>query len=328
MALPVTSGTYNYTSSAYNIIAGSLRICNAIAEDENPTSMMASTALDAMNAMVKGWMASGIHVWAEEECVLFFNPLQTQYTMGAGSTDKVCLFNSLNQSTLSATASAGATSMSVVSSSKMAVGDSFGVQLDAGTNYWTTVTAVSGTTITVAAGLPSQATSGAIVFDYGTPLMRPLRVMEGRRYQYASKLETPLILLSRFDYDYLPNKSNTGYVTQFYYDPQTGNGAYSLANGLMNVWPTPQDNTFGMRFVAQRPLQDFATLANIPDFPAEWIAALKWNLVLEIGLEYGIPQEIWERAEKQAERWFMACKDWDHEPEPILFGFATQPGYR
>jgi hypothetical protein len=329
MAAPTTSGTYGYSQSAFKLISGALRLCSAIADEETPTSAMAENAMDSLNAMVKGWQASGIHVWAEEECILFLQPGQAQYQMGIGSPDNVCLYRDYVQSSLITTANAGVMSVVMASTAGLSSGAFVGFQLDAGTNFWTTVNLVSsGNVITLNAPLPSQATSGAITFGYVTPLMRPLRVPEGRRFLYSSKIQTPLIVMSRLDYDYLPNPYNTGVITQYFYDPHMGDGAYTNAVGFMNVWPTPVDYTNAMRFVAQRPLQDFATLANIPDFPAEWLAALRWNLATEIAPEYDVPADRFDRLKGQADMWFLRASSWDREPESVLFGVAFEPAYR
>jgi len=324
-----TSGTYVYNQPTIKIISGSLRLCGVIGDEETPTSPMLSNALDTLNALIKGWSASQIHVWCEQESILFMQPNQRQYQIGYGAPDKACLFQDLTQTTLAATALAGATTVTVASASGLASGDNFCVQLDAGTNFWTTINGVPvGTTVTLAAAMPSQATSGALCFDYTTPLMRPLRVPEGRRYVYTSQIETPLIALSRFDYDYLPNKYNTGTVTQFFYDPQQGRGAYSSAIGLMNAWPTPSDNTSAIRFVAQRQIQDINSLADNVDFPSEWLMALRWNLAVEMAPEFDVPPDRFDRLKAKADEWFLRASAWDKEPEAVLFGFATQPGYR
>jgi hypothetical protein len=75
MAQPATtSGTYSYSPTVGRLLGRSLRLCAAIASGETPTSDMAEDALFALEAMVKAWGASGIHVWAEDECVLFLQP--------------------------------------------------------------------------------------------------------------------------------------------------------------------------------------------------------------------------------------------------------------
>lgn len=327
--MPSTSGTYTFSQSASKLINGALRLCGAIADEETPTAAMAENALDSFNAMVKGWQATGIHVWAEQECILFPQAEQIRYQLGSGSTDKACLFENFTQTALTATAAAGATSISVSSIVGLATGDQIGVQLDSGVNFWTTINgAPSGSTVTLLAGLTSQATSGAVVLSYDVPLMRPLRMPAARRMLYSTGIQTPLIVMSRLDYDYLPNPSNAGIITQFFYDPQTGNGAYSSPMGILNVWPAPQDYTNAFRFVAMRPLQDVSNLTQMPDFPAEWLAALRWNLAMELAPEYDVPAERIAVLKGQADMWFARVKEWDREPESYLFGVAAQPAYR
>ncbi len=329
MAAPITSGTYTYTQSVYKIMCGSLRLCGVIADEETPTSAQAENTMDSLNAMVKGWSASGIHVWCEEECILFLQPNQAQYQLGVGSPDNACLYRDYSQSALTVTAASGATSVTLANAANLTAGAYIGIQLDAGTNFWTTISgAPAGNVVTLTSPLPSQVTSGAISFSYVTPLMRPLRVPEGRRFLYSSQIQTPLIVMARLDYDYLPNPYNTGVITQYFYDPHTGDGAYTNAVSFMNVWPSPVDYTNAMRFVGQRPIQDFATLANIPDFPAEWLAALRWNLAVEIAPEYDVPADRFDRLKAQADMWFLRASAWDKEPESVLFGVAFEPAYR
>jgi hypothetical protein len=165
-------------------------------------------------------------------------------------------------------------------------------------------------------------------FAVEAPLLRPLRVPAGRRFQYSSQIQTPLIVMSRLDYDYLPNPYNTGVITQYFYDPHTGDGAYTNAVSFMNVWPSPVDYTSGFRFTAQRPLQDLANLSNLPDLPVEWTAAIKWNLAQEIMGELGTPTDQQQLINTMAPMWFQRIQSWDREPEGVRFGVAFEPGYR
>lgn len=324
-----TSGTYAYSASVADLLTAALRIDQVIGDEETPTGSQLQTGMDAMAAMVKAWQGSGLHVWCEEEAILFLQPGQTLYQLGAGSPDHVTLFQSLTQNTLASTAAAAATTVVLTSATGVLAGDNFGVQLDAGTNFWTTVSgSPSGNTVTLATALPSQASAGAIIFDYTTPLARPLKVVQGRRYNYASKIDTPINMWARLDYQQQPNKTASGVITAFFHDPQTGQGAYSSAISQMNAWPNPSDNTFGMRFTAQRPIQDIASLANQPDFPVEWNACLKWNLAMELVPEFGVPTEQASMIKAMADKYFDMASRWDNESESFLFGVAFAPGYR
>src|ERR1700674_3280724 len=93
------SGTSAFNPAVTNIIDMAYRKIGAIAEDETPTAGMYQTAAFAFNAMIKEWMANGIHVWTEEEAILFFQLGQNRYLLGgtgAGGTgpDNCCDANS------------------------------------------------------------------------------------------------------------------------------------------------------------------------------------------------------------------------------------------
>lgn len=337
MAVLSTSGTYVYSASVVNLLTASLRIAQIIGEEETPTGAQLQNAMDAFSAMVKGWQASQIHLWCEEECILFPNPAQPIYQIGpaSGSLSISAPFNDVLFTAMATTAAQGATSVVVTTlptGAVISVGDTFGIQLSNGTNFWTTVASVAGTTIGLHAALPASAISGAIVFDFTVSLVRPLRVYGGRRYNYASRIDIPMNMWARLDYESQPNKYTSGVITAFFYDPQTGGynnqQAYTGATGVLNLWPNPSDNSNGFRFTSQRPIQDLSDLANLPDFPVEWNAALKWNLAMEIGPEYGTPVEQMQVIDKQATKWFGMASQWDRESESILVGVAWEPGYR
>ena len=103
---------------------------------------------------------------------------ETQLVMVDGSVGWVYQVGGLNQILLNtaldytmtnttATASTGATSVTVISAARFASGDKIGVALDNGSIFSTTISgAPSGNVITLAAALPSKATAGAAVYDY------------------------------------------------------------------------------------------------------------------------------------------------------------------
>lgn len=328
MAVLQTGGTYVYSQTATNLINAAYRAALVIGEEETCTGYQLEQGMDLLNAMAKGWQATGIHLWCEEECILFPQANQREYLLGPGTPDHACLFDQLTQGALALDANTGATSLTLVSAAGMNSGDFFGVQLDSGVNFWTSVSGQPvGNVVTIVDALPNQATAAAIVFDYPTPLMRPLRVPAARRYVYSSQIQTSMLMLSRLGYHNLSNPFTTGTITQAFFDPQTGQGSYQSAVAQVFLWPSPTDFNSGFNFTAQRPIQDFVSLSNIPDFPVEWNAALKWNLALEVAPIEGTPTEQFSIIEKMAARWYSVASQWDREPESIRFGVAMSPGY-
>jgi hypothetical protein len=331
MAVLSTSGAYVYSPTFIDIASATLRLTQTINEEETATGAQLNNTLAAANAMIKGWQVSGIHLWCEEECILFPQKGQTLYSLGSSSTDYATLYQSLSQTYLSATALAGASSVTVANVAGFVSGQFIGIQLDSGVNFWTTINgAPAGNVVTLTAPLPSQASSSTtqVCWSYATPLVRPLRCYTMRRYIYASGIENPMIMLSRTDYQNLPNKQTPGTITQAFFDPQTGQGAYQAPLAQVNLWPSPVDYTSGFRFTAQRPLQDLANLANLPDLPVEWTAAIKWNLAQEVMGELGTPTDQQQLINTMAPMWFQRIQQWDREPEGIRFGVAFEPGYR
>jgi len=338
MAAVQTSGSYSYSASVVTLLSAALRCAQVIAENETPTGDQLQSGLDAMSAMIKGWMATGIHVWTEEECILFPQANQCLYQLGPVSTDHAALYNDVAQTDLDLNAAASDTTITVASATGIANGDNICVQLDSGLNFWTTVDgAPSGQVITLTDALPSSAAADQLVFAYTTALMRPLKVYGGRRFTLSSlpsaRIDVPMNMWARLDYQNQPNKYSSGTITAFFYDPQTNGsagGVYAAgqATGILNLWPNPSSNQFAFRFTAQRPIQDIANLSNLPDFPVEWNAAIKWNLALELAGEYGVPSDQSQVIMALAQKWYGIVQSWDRENESVLFGPAFQPGYR
>src|SRR5262249_14986283 len=139
--------------------------------------------------------------------------------------------------------------------------------------------------VTLSTTVPSTATSGNIVYDYTTPIVRPLRVSLSNRANYSgwsvsapSPITTPLTPFARLDYEAMTNKDTPGTVTQYLYYPslQLQKGAVSgLGPGTFNVWPAPQSPIQDViQFTFDAPMQDIANAAQIVGFPQEWLQAI------------------------------------------------------
>ncbi len=311
-----TSGTSVFNPTRDDMIRRSLRILGATQAGETPGAQEIDDANAALNAWVKEQEASGLHLWAEVEGIAFLQPQQYNYGMGGGSTDHITLASSLGTVTLTAAVAQGANSLPVtsVSGTSIAVGNFVGVFLenDNNTIFWSTITALTGTII-IADPLPTAAAAGSLVFFYANQIDRPLRIVDGRRFQLSSQIDTPMIMMSRVDYRQQPNKTNTGVITQYFYDPQ-------LATGQLWLWPNPPDSTIAFKFTWMRSLQDFVTASNTADFPQEWVNTIVWNLAVELIPEYDVPPARQEFIVKRALASLELAQTWDKEPESIYFG--------
>lgn len=310
------------------------RKIGAIAEDETPTAGMYADAAFALNAMVKEWMATGIHVWTEEEAILFFQKGQRRYLLGGTGTggtgpDNCCDANSYVQMVVASPASAGDTSVTVDSSFGVASGNYFGVVLDSGVAFWTTVNGAPGaTTIPLTLPIPAgqSASTQNNAFAYAKKIVRPLLVPRCRQIFYQGGSSggprlTPMSVLSRKEYMDLPQPDDPGISTQFFYTPQ-------LVSGEFYAWPNPQNANFGARLTWYRPIMDINTPANTLDFPQEWINACGWNLAREMGPEYDCPAQRWAIILSEAEKKLELAQNYDRESEPIYFGLSYDESQR
>ncbi len=140
----------------------------------------------------------------------------------------------------------------------------------------------------------------------GDKTYRPLRITSLRSKTSASGTELPCRLLSRVEYfDQRPNKTTTGQPTEYYYDAQ-------LATGRLYLWPAPYASTYVVAYTYVRPFEIFNTTTNTPDFPAEWVDAMQWNLALYLAPMYGVqPSQI---VMAKAMETLDDAQGWDHEP--------------
>ena len=307
------------------IITRALRQCLAIASGETPGAQEISDANDALNAYVAGLQATGIHLWSQTEGVLFLQPNQISYLLGGTTSAKACFDNQWVYTTTNGVINQGATSMPVASVAGISVGDNFGVTLSTNAMQWTVVTGVNPTTLTVSftPALTAATSSNAYVVDYppSAQLPRPMRITDARRYYVSSQIDTPLIRMSRLDYRDLPNKTTTGTISSFFYDPQ-------LTSGVMWAWPAPPDSLSAIRFTFHQQIYDFVNANDTPDFPQEWTNCLTWNLAKEIAPEYGVGQARYEVIVARAQETYDLVQGWDREPESLYLGVNFEQSSR
>lgn len=316
-----TSGTYSFSYGRDQIIRAAYRKIGAIEAGEIPSAEMTLDGADALNMMVKEWEATGIHVWTEVEGFLFVQPGQIQYSISTGSSDSSTTATPIVTSVSSITG----TALVVASGVGIASTNYIGIQLASGGLFWTTVSLVSGNSITLAAGPPTTVTSGAIVYSYppntGTSStsnhigigIKPLRIPQGRRVYYPSNTFTQMRPMSRQDYFDQPNKNSPGTITQFYYSPRQ-------TAGQVYLWPSPPDVFSVFEFTWLRPIQDFDVAGDTPDLPQEWISTLVYNLAIEMAPEYGVPQDVYAMVKSAAAEKLDRLMGWDREDQSVQFG--------
>lgn len=308
-----TSGTYSFSQNRDAIIKRAARLVGAIASGETPDSDTVKDFSDAMNAMAKHWQTEGINIWTMGEAILFQQLEQVRYTLGSGSADNAT--ESFAQSTISADEALGQTTISVTDTSLMTAADYVGIELDDGTLQWSTITSKTSTTILIPDALTDSASSGNLVVSYTTKMVRPLKIISARRYNFASAIDTPLTEYDRVEYQKQPNKTSTGVVSAYFYDRRGG----ANTTGYIYLWPQPSIVDEAVKFTFARPIQDFSTAANNADFPDEWFQALAFNLAVVMGPEYDLPEVKLARLEKMAGQYLLQASWWERELTEIRF---------
>lgn len=308
--------TIDFNQTANEIINDALIICGAIEEGESPDAAGTAYALRQLNRMVKSWTVDHVHLWKQDEGVLFLAKGQSLYQIGTGG-DHVTTDGDAVKTELAADVAASGTSLTVDSITGIAANDNIGIVLDDLTIHWDTVSgAPSGTTVTLTTGLASAASTDAHVYAYTNKIDRPLRVLSVRRRSEDGN-DVPITMTARSTYFDTPNKTNEGLPVQVYYDPQ-------LIRGEMYIWPTPNSANDRIIFTCTLPIHDFDTTADNPDLPQEWLDALTWGLAKKLAPTYGTPPDLRVEIRQEASLLYEGIRNTDVEPIPMQFEIGEE----
>jgi hypothetical protein len=348
----MSSGNYDFTVNAADIVREAMLNIGAIGEGEVATAQEYTDCLRKLNMIVKQWMgkqdfAPGLKMWTRQRGDLFLGWMKYQYQLGptgdnwAGALTSGALGQTFSQTQLSQTANMGDTQIFVygqnTGASGINVGDQIGIQyaptLITSTGntvpsggidlYWTTVTSVSvsgANTYLVAINgvLTGTAAQGGYVFNYTSKQQRPLHI-ETVVLRDVNDNDIPLTRMTLEDYEQLSTKTmNTSQSdpTAFYYETQLGNGQFYIDVG------GAQDVTKTLHIVFLRTVQDFDNPGDNPEYPQQWYRALCWGLSREIT---GMFDAVWtgEMTSNYLEAMAMAR---EADSEVTSFYFQTRAG--
>lgn len=309
-----SSGVATFNLTLTEIITEAYQKLGTLPVEEAATAAQLVTGRRNLNLMLKAWMGTGLHVWTTEEAILFTQANQARYSIGLTSTDHMTDAYDFASTTLTADAAAAAATITVDSITDIAASDYLGIELDDGTFQWTTVNgAPSGTTVTPAVVLTGAASSGNRVIAYTTKILRPLKIVNARAYQYSDERETEMTDLSHLDYQRLPTKTNTSsQPVQWFYQPK-------IPLGVMSIYSTPSDVDFGVRFTYHRPIFDMTANSETADVPAEWQEALVYNLAVRLSSNVSCPADRLANIKELAASSLGLVLSHDREPQSILY---------
>jgi hypothetical protein len=272
---------------------------------EEPSPEESADAVLALQVMVKEWATQGIDVPWRETVTLFLQPGTQSYRIGPTGDHAT---TSYVETTLAASASASATTLSLTSTTGLTAADYIGVKLDDGSIHWTTI--VNPATTSITTGLASAAAAGNAVYAYTTKANRPQKVVYAHRRDEDDQ-DTPVELIGDIAYRGLSNKSSTGPVTQCFYQP-------TLDNGTLFVWGTGGPDK--LLLICQPLVDDFDAASNNPQFPIEWAGALIYGLASELAPEYGLPLKERNDLMRRAAMKLESLLNYDVENASVIFG--------
>lgn len=280
-----TSGTVTFSVNESDIISDALETIGYKAPTETVSSSAYVTARRKLNMLVKQWtgqldFAPGLKMWTRRTGYLFLQDGQVQYSLGPSGDHAT---ESYASTTLSAGALAGASSVTVASTSGIADTYFIAVELDSGSLQWTTVSgAPAGSVVTLASTLTGAASSGNRVFCYQTKVRRPFEIISGVLRDTDGN-DTPIdVNMGLAEYEVIPSKTAEGTPQRIYFEAQR-------TNAVVYLDCAPDDVTSVIRFRYLSYIEDFSSAANDADFPAEWARALTLQLAMDCTLPFRRP---------------------------------------
>lgn len=121
------------------------------------------------------------------------------------------------------------------------------------------------------------------------PTVKLLKVIQAYNRNNTTKVDIPMRILTRDEYNRLGNKSSKGNPIQIYHEPQ-------LDSSLIKLFPVPttqEETNNSIILVYQKEFDDLDTGTDNPEFPHEYYDALKFGLASRLSYEYGM--ELYDR---------------------------------
>lgn len=291
-----TSGSYNYSLTAANIIQAAYEDLGVIAPGGTVASADSVMALTRLNMLVKQWqgnsdLAPGLKIHTRQRVVLFLADGQQEYLVGPASTDARAT-TQYGRTTIDAAEANGQTVISVTATTDtttypgttvtMTASDIIGIELDDGTIHWSTISSVSaGDTVTIAAQITDAAAVGNYVWWFTARAQR-FPVIESAVLRNSSLSDTALdIFTDAKEYDLgVTSKYGDGMPTSILVEPLRITTRVTLNS-------QPDDVTQQIVMTVLYPAEDYDATSDDIAFPQEWFSALSWELAFRLSPSVG-----------------------------------------
>lgn len=271
-----TSGSQNFTLNRNQIIetAGFIAGVKGIGRVLSAEDIELASRL--LNLIVKQHegrsdFSPGMKVHTRKRAYLFPELGEHEYTLGPSGDHATA---SYSQTTISANEAIGQTTLSVTSTTGMTNGDYIGIRCNDGSIHWTTISSTgAGPTVVIASALTVAADAGSTVYWYTTKIMLPLEMLSVRRMDTSSN-ETPLDPMTFDEYENIGNKTNDGQPSRYLYER-------GITNGKLFFDLEIKDTTEVYLLTFLRPIEDFDSATDTPDYPQETERFLVGQLAID-----------------------------------------------
>lgn len=322
-----TSNSTNFSMNTQQICEAALRLARVLGIGQTVTAEIMNIARENLNIMIRHWENTGVRIWGIERGILFPTLGQMRFdipkvTAGVPSA-YACLEDDYHQNSLSAAAAVADSSITLTDTPVYVAGDYIGIASQANGLIWFTVNSVVGSVVnlykvgtTTAASIPYVCDVDAIVVGFTTLAWQPLRIIEARRRDLSSDIEVPLMIVGKFDYERIPNKSMQSIPLWLY--AQT-----KISDTETWVWPTTGYANWAIPYSFERRYQDCDTGVNSMDFPPEAYESLRYGLAARLGDEFPIDPTRQAMLEQKAAGYFKAMKQASSGNASVIFGVRS-----
>lgn len=277
------SASYDFALTGDQLWTSVLRLMGAFPSGTSPSPEDLAACREAGNMIIKQWSGNtnrgirGFKAFQRSRTSLTLSASST-YTLKyatlaftSGGTTQIVAGNTITGATSTATA----TVVSVTTTSgTWAGGDAAGtLTLTGQTGTFASENLNVGASLNVASisGNSDQAGGGKDIYPPTNIVTVTLKDTSGN--------EKPLAPMLLEDYEYLPNKTNTGDPGRYFYER-------GVNSGILYLDAIPSDTTKVLDVVYMAELDDIDGASDSVWFPKEWLRALKFATAVDIAPEY------------------------------------------
>lgn len=304
---PETSNYFNLTTT--ELITLALNEIGIGINGENIEPEYYNRALYQLNLVITELMSQGLHIATYRTGSLFLQPNQYKYVIeDEHATDQYY------KRQLTANYAAGSTVLAVSSVAGVAANDYYGVTMDDGSIFWTSVSTFDpiAKTVTIALPLPGSTTSGNYCLNYTTPIGQIVRINQfWRTDSYINDI--PMTMISRQEYDVLPYKTSavsSGVPSQAYYER-------SLPKGTLFLWMPPQNGQYIVNFWYERRLGQMVNATDTLGLDQTYLPAVVKHTAYRLCNTFRIGTEVYQRVKMEAEELMDRALSFDDEQTPF-----------